>query len=173
MPASSSFICRLVPSLRSVHTPINRRIDGADVAAKRRKTGSAGDSKAGQDGGAEGEGEDDISLERYEYAAPSAILSGVGGGVSGFVITRSFNREKSATKEALDLIRPHLPTRLACAPHGLRLNPVKMPGRGFIFVRLSERPPPASRKSAQPPAAATEKEAEEDEEIYLLPSTRV
>jgi hypothetical protein len=83
----------------------------------------------------------DVSLERYEYAAPSAILSDEGA--TGFVVTCAFNREKSATKEALELLRPHLPHLPVAAPHGLRLNPVKMPGRGVIFVRLSARPAPA------------------------------
>ena len=119
-----------------------RRIDGADVAAKRRKT-SAGDDPIG---------EEDVSLERYEYAAPSAILSG--DGACGFAITCAFNREKSATKEALELIRPHLPDLPDVAPRGLRLNPVKTPGRGFIFIRLSPRPAPSAPEADDDPNAA-------------------
>jgi hypothetical protein len=72
-------------------TPNNRRIDGADVAAKRRKTAPA--TKGGQE--SKEEEEVDVSLERYEYAAPSAILSGEG--VSGFVITCAFNRGGGCT----------------------------------------------------------------------------
>ena len=116
----------------------SRRIDGADVAAKRRKT-SAGDDPIG---------EEDVSLERYEYAAPSAILSG--DGACGFAITCAFNREKSATKEALELIRPHLPELPDVAPRRLRLNPVKTPGRGFIFMRLSPRPSPNAAEPTSP-----------------------
>jgi tRNA(Ser,Leu) C12 N-acetylase TAN1 len=119
-----------------------RRIDGADVAAKRRKT-SAGDDPIG---------EEDVSLERYEYAAPSAILSG--DGACGFAITCAFNREKSATKEAMELIRPHLPDLPDIAPRGLRLNPVKTPGRGFIFIRLSPRPAPSAPEADDDPNAA-------------------
>ena len=93
-----------------------------------------------------------MSLERYEYAAPSAILSG--DGACGFAITCAFNREKSATKEALELIRPHLPDLPDVAPRGLRLNPVKTPGRGFIFIRLSPRPAPSAPEADDDPNAA-------------------
>ena len=48
----------------------------------------------------------DVSLERYEYAATSSILAGTGG--VGFAATCAFNREKSATKELLELLRPHV-----------------------------------------------------------------
>ena len=83
-------VCRPLPLPLTADAPARarRRIDGADVAAKRRKT-SAGDDPIG---------EEDVSLERYEYAAPSAILSS--DGACGFAITCAFNREKSATKEA-------------------------------------------------------------------------
>ena len=52
------------------------------------------------------------------YAVASNICQALGAGASGFVITCAFNREKSATKEALELLRPHLPRNLAAAPHG-------------------------------------------------------
>jgi len=102
----------------------------------------------------------DVSLERYEYAAAASIVNGTGG--VGFAATCAFNREKSATKELLELLRPHVRWRDDAeaetdgvddpvdgavlrdesekddrAPPRLRLNPVKMPGRGFVFVRLS------------------------------------
>eukprot|EP00740_Mantoniella_antarctica_P014987 CAMPEP_0181382092 /NCGR_PEP_ID=MMETSP1106-20121128/20523_1 /TAXON_ID=81844 /ORGANISM="Mantoniella antarctica, Strain SL-175" /LENGTH=129 /DNA_ID=CAMNT_0023501425 /DNA_START=74 /DNA_END=460 /DNA_ORIENTATION=- len=110
-----------------------RRLDGADVAAKRRKTIPTA-AEGGVGGLGEGDGSSappgtasdgvesafDVSLERYEYAAPSAILSDEGA--TGFVVTCAFNREKSATKEALELLRPHLPHLPVAAPHGLRLN---------------------------------------------------
>ena len=112
----------------------------------------------------EDDAELDVSLERYEYAATSSILAGTGG--VGFAATCAFNREKSATKELLELLRPHVrwrddaeadadgvddPTvdgaglrdesekdqKATSPPPRLRLNPVKMPGRGFVFVRLS------------------------------------
>lgn len=108
----------------------------------------------------EDDAELDVSLERYEYAATSSILAGTGG--VGFAATCAFNREKSATKELLELLRPHVRWRDDAeaetdgvddpvdgavlrdesekddrAPPRLRLNPVKMPGRGFVFVRLS------------------------------------
>ena len=133
---------RPLPLTADAPARARRRIDGADVAAKRRKT-SAGDDPIG---------EEDVSLERYEYAAPSAILSG--DGACGFAITCAFNREKSATKEALELIRPHLPHLPDIAPRGLRLNPVKTPGRGFIFIRLSPRPAPSAPESDDDPNAA-------------------
>jgi len=41
----------------------------------------------------------------------------LGAGASGFVITCAFNREKSATKEALGLLRPHLPLNLAAGAY--------------------------------------------------------
>ena len=104
-----------------------RELDGTDLRAKRRKTFDAQDGATG--------GEADESLERYEYAAPDAIVRGLG--CVGFVVTCSFQREKSATREATEMLRPRLPTT-----KGLRLNPVKMPGRGFILVRMSERPNP-------------------------------
>ncbi len=104
-----------------------RELDGTDLRAKRRKTFDAQDGATG--------GEADESLERYEYAAPDAIVRGLG--CVGFVVTCSFQREKSATREATEMLRPRLPTT-----KGLRLNPVKMPGRGFILVRMSERPDP-------------------------------
>ena len=106
-----------------------RELDGTDLRAKRRKTFDA------QDGDGATGGEADESLERYEYAAPDAIVRGLG--CVGFVVTCSFQREKSATREATEMLRPRLPTT-----KGLRLNPVKMPGRGFILVRMSERPNP-------------------------------
>ena len=106
-----------------------RELDGTDLRAKRRKTFDA------QDGDGATGGEADESLERYEYAAPDAIVRGLG--CVGFVVTCSFQREKSATREATEMLRPRLPTT-----KGLRLNPVKMPGRGFILVRMSERPDP-------------------------------
>lgn len=132
----------------------------------------------------------DVSLERYEYAATSSILAGTGG--VGFAATCAFNREKSATKELLELLRPHVrwcddaekddadaddgdaaarvdassarikkTADAATSPPRLRLNPVKMPGRGFLFVRLSvakgqtqgenaprEKQPPSDRGDA-------------------------
>jgi hypothetical protein len=122
-----------------------REIDGADVAKKRRKTaadGDGGDDDANDDH--DGSIELDVSLERYEYAAPAVILSG-NGGACGFAITCQFMREKSATKEAMALLAPH------CRAYAL--NPVKMPGRGFVFVRLSERTP-ATTADADAAAAA-------------------
>ena len=100
----------------------------------------------------------DVSLERYEYAAAASIVNGTGG--VGFAATCAFNREKSATKELLELLRPHVRwhdvaddsggvaddadaaarakgKKTSSPPPRLRLNPVKMPGRGFVFVRLS------------------------------------
>ena len=123
-----------------------REIDGADVAKKRRKTaadGDGGDDDANNDHDP-GSIELDVSLERYEYAAPAVILSG-NGGACGFAITCQFMREKSATKEAMALLAPH------CRAYAL--NPVKMPGRGFVFVRLSERTPAttADADAAPPP----------------------
>ena len=125
-----------------------RTLDGADVAAKRRKTAS------GAPPGAPGEVEIDTSLERYEYAGPSAIISPEG--VCGFAATCEFNREKSATKELLERVRPSLPA-------DARLDPVKTPGRGFIFVRLTraatslddatgERAPEKAEAAAAPPS---------------------
>lgn len=111
-----------------------RELDGTDLRAKRRKTFDAQDG-GGDDGDGATGGEADESLERYEYAAPDAIVRGLG--CVGFVVTCSFQREKSATREATEMLRPRLPTT-----KGLRLNPVKMPGRGFILVRMSERPNP-------------------------------
>ena len=111
-----------------------RELDGTDLRAKRRKTFDARDG-GGDDGDGATGGEADESLERYEYAAPDAIVRGLG--CVGFVVTCSFQREKSATREATEMLRPRLPTTKA-----LRLNPVKMPGRGFILVRMSERPNP-------------------------------
>ena len=111
-----------------------RELDGTDLRAKRRKTFDAQDG-GGDDGDGATGGEADESLERYEYAAPDAIVRGLG--CVGFVVTCSFQREKSATREATEMLRPRLPTT-----KGLRLNPVKMPGRGFILVRMSERPDP-------------------------------
>ena len=87
-------------------------------------------------------------MHRYEYAAPAAVLSEEG--TAGFVMTCAFKREKSATMEALQLIGDHLPTPGDSAPRGLRLNPVKLPGRGFVFVRLSPRP---SRSDGDDPAS--------------------
>ena len=125
----------------------------------------------------------DVSLERYEYAATSSILAGTGG--VGFAATCAFNREKSATKELLELLRPHVrwcedagaddgaddgdaaarvdasfslkkkTADAARSPPRLRLNPVKMPGRGFVFVRLSVAKGQAQGENArekQPPA---------------------
>ena len=60
-------------------------------------------------------------------------------------MTCSFQREKSATREATEMLRPRLPTTplaFGAAAKGLRLNPVKMPGRGFVLIRMSERPDP-------------------------------
>jgi len=139
----------------------------------------------------EDDAELDVSLERYEYAATSSILAGTGG--VGFAATCAFNREKSATKELLELLRPHVrwcddaekddadaddgdaaarvdassarikktADKTAKSPPRLRLNPVKMPGRGFLFVRLSvakgqtqgenaprEKQPPSDRGDA-------------------------
>ena len=98
-----------------------RELDGTDLRAKRRKTFDAQDG-GGDDGDGDGAtgGEADESLERYEYAAPDAIVRGLG--CVGFVVTCSFQREKSATREATEMLRPRLPTT-----KGLRLNPVKMP----------------------------------------------
>ena len=121
-----------------------RELDGTDLSAKRRKTFDAQDG-GGDDG--DGATEADESLERYEYAAPDAIVRGLG--CVGFVVTCSFQREKSATREATEMLRPRLPaTPLAfgAAAKGLRLNPVKMPGRGFVLIRMSERPDPAGAK---------------------------
>ena len=118
-----------------------RELDGTDLRAKRRKTFDA------QDGDGATGGEADESLERYEYAAPDAIVRGLG--CVGFVVTCSFQREKSATREATEMLRPRLPaTPLAfgAAAKGLRLNPVKMPGRGFVLIRMSERPDPDGAK---------------------------
>ena len=114
-----------------------RELDGTDLRAKRRKTFDA------QDGDGATGGEADESLERYEYAAPDAIVRGLG--CVGFVVTCSFQREKSATREATEMLRPRLPTTplaFGAAAKGLRLNPVKMPGRGFVLIRMSERPDP-------------------------------
>ena len=111
-----------------------RALDGTDLGAKRRKTFDA--KGGGGDDGAEA----DESLERFEYTAPTAITNGLG--CVGFVVTCSFMREKSATREATEMLRPRLPaTPLTngVAPNGLRLNPVKMPGRGFLLIRMSER----------------------------------
>ena len=119
-----------------------RELDGTDLRAKRRKTFDAQDG-GGDDGDGATGGEADESLERYEYAAPDAIVRGLG--CVGFVVTCSFQREKSATREATEMLRPRLPTTplaFGAAAKGLRLNPVKMPGRGFILVRMSERPDP-------------------------------
>lgn len=127
-----------------------RELDGTDLRAKRRKTFDDDDGD-----GATG-GEADESLERYEYAAPDAIVRGLG--CVGFVVTCSFQREKSATREATEMLRPRLPTTplaFGAAAKGLRLNPVKMPGRGFILIRMSERPDPdaaaADAKGADDP----------------------
>ena len=136
-------VCRPLPLPLTADAPARarRRIDGADVAAKRRKT-SAGDDPIG---------EEDVSLERYEYAAPSAILSG--DGACGFAITCAFNREKSATKEALELIRPHLPELPDVAPRGLRLNPVKTRAAASSSYDspLARRRTPPSRRRRKPP----------------------
>jgi hypothetical protein len=112
----------------------------------------------------------DASLERYEYAGVSSILSGQGA--VGFAVTCAFNREKSATKEILELLRPHLlkleaddayrwrgtTGKINKKRSGLRLNPVKMPGRGFVFVRLSRRPsdPSDACEATAVPEAQTE-----------------
>ena len=69
-----------------------RALDGTDLGAKRRKTFDA--KGGGGDDGAEA----DESLERFEYTAPTAITNGLG--CVGFVVTCSFMREKSATREA-------------------------------------------------------------------------
>ena len=117
-----------------------RELDGTDLSAKRRKTFDAQDG-GGDDG--DGATEADESLERYEYAAPDAIVRGLG--CVGFVVTCSFQREKSATREATEMLRPRLPTTplaFGAAAKGLRLNPVKMPGRGFVLIGMSERPDP-------------------------------
>lgn len=124
-----------------------RELDGADLSAKRRKTFDAQDG-GGDDG--DGATEADESLERYEYAAPDAIVRGLG--CVGFVVTCSFQREKSATREATEMLRPRLPTTplaFGAAAKGLRLNPVKMPGRGFILIRMSERPDPHAAAAAK------------------------
>ena len=111
-----------------------RELDGTDLRAKRRKTFDAQDG-GGDDGDGATGGEADESLERYEYAAPDAIVRGLG--CVGFVVTCSFQREKSATRRRPRCSGPRLPTT-----KGLRLNPVKMPGRGFVLIRMSERPNP-------------------------------
>ena len=134
----------------------------------------------------EDDAELDVSLERYEYAATSSILAGTGG--VGFAATCAFNREKSATKELLELLRPHVRWRddaeadadgvddpavdgaglrdesekdqkATSPPPRLRLNPVKMPGRGFVFVRLSVAK--EQRKDEQDTG-----ETKEDEKTY-------
>ena len=180
-------------------------MDGADVHAKRRRTDTtlaidafpngsedcettADGARRGPDSGAPlDDAELDVSLERYEYAAAASIVNGTGG--VGFAATCAFNREKSATKELLELLRPHVRWRdvradgaddatgdgddaaaataeekkrreatIASVPPRLRLNPVKMPGRGFVFVRLSvaQRLGPDSReRRTEGPASAT------------------
>ena len=124
-------------------------MDGTDLDAKRRRTDQAADSSGNAVNGTKNTGDGhthrsshdnstqpfDVSLERYEYAGVKSILNGA----AGFAVTCAFNREKSATKEILELLRPHLPLGLKNATNGLGLNPVKMPGRGFVFVRLSAR----------------------------------
>ena len=171
----------IVSDRRRAHrrSPFRRTLDGADVHAKRRRTDTtAGDAMPDgpekrntiadesdlADAAPLDDAELDVSLERYEYAATSSILAGTGG--VGFAATCAFNREKSATKELLELLRPHVrwcddadaddgaddgdaaarrrvirankkTADAARSPPRLRLNPVKMPGRGFVFVRLS------------------------------------
>ncbi|KAK8940859.1 hypothetical protein KSP39_PZI009821 [Platanthera zijinensis] len=46
-----------------------------------------------------------ISIPRYDYKAPSSLL---GRSHSGFLITCPFNREKSATKEAIRILDEHM-----------------------------------------------------------------
>ena len=190
----------IVSDRRRAHrrSPFRRTLDGADVHAKRRRTDTtAGDAMPDgpekrntiadesdlADAAPLDDAELDVSLERYEYAATSSILAGTGG--VGFAATCAFNREKSATKELLELLRPHVrwcddadaddgaddgdaaarvdassarikkTADAARSPPRLRLNPVKMPGRGFVFVRLSVAKGQAQGENArekQPPS---------------------
>ena len=142
-----------------------RALDGTDLGAKRRKTFDA--KGGGGDDGAEA----DESLERFEYTAPTAITNGLG--CVGFVVTCSFMREKSATREATEMLRPRLPaTPLAngVAPNGLRLNPVKMPGRGFLLIRMSERDTndPNAKKDAKDDEGNEETNGDEEKNRAIV-----
>ena len=148
-----------------------RALDGTDLGAKRRKTFDA--KGGGGDDGAEA----DESLERFEYTAPTAITNGLG--CVGFVVTCSFMREKSATREATEMLRPRLPaTPLAngVAPNGLRLNPVKMPGRGFLLIRMSERDtndPNGAKKDAKDEEGNEGKDGDEEKNRAIVAAEAV
>ena len=110
-----------------------RALDGTDLGAKRRKTFDA--KGGGGDDGAEA----DESLERFEYTAPTAITNGLG--CVGFVVTCSFMREKSATREATEMLRPRLPaTPLTngVAPERPQAQP-SQDARAGVFVNQNVR----------------------------------
>ena len=148
-----------------------RALDGTDLGAKRRKTFDVPSGGGGDDGA-----KADESLERFEYTAPTAITHGLG--CVGFVVTCSFMREKSATREATEMLRPRLPaTPLAngVAPNGLRLNPVKMPGRGFLLIRMSEREcnDPNAKKDAKDDEGNEETNGDEEKNRAIVAAEAV
>jgi len=122
-----------------------RRLDGADVAAKRRKTSAAAAAEGATPG------EVDASLERFEYAAPSAILSDAGGAwrkISSHVVQRILSAERAAWPEAGAARRRHcLPACLRRRNHSCHCaNP-----RRLLHSRLRRRRRPPPSAPAPPP----------------------
>ncbi|KAK3247938.1 hypothetical protein CYMTET_42578 [Cymbomonas tetramitiformis] len=72
---------------------------------------------------------------RFDYKGVEALLKGS----QGFLITCSYRKEKSTTKEALELLTAYLPA--STNDRRWLLRPIKLSGNGAIFLRLSAAAP--------------------------------
>lgn len=87
--------------------------------AKRRKTGQEGDERHA----------DDTVVGRFSYAADTAIAAGS----NCLMASCGFNRQRSAAKELLSIVKPLL-------PEGTQLQMVKVGCRGLAVVRVEAAP---------------------------------
>ena len=103
---------------------------GSDARPAKRARGDRAPAAAGaaaDDNAAEAEAEALVTVKRYNYAAPGALL----GGARCMLMTCQLLRQMSATKEGVELLKPRLPA-------GTVLSLVKVGCRGLVLV-LVER----------------------------------
>jgi len=88
-------------------------LDGSR-AAKKPKTEGQGGEEAGEETG----------VHRFDYHGVEALKQGA----AGFLITCGYRREKSATKEACEVLSKYIPTR--------KFFPIKLACEGLVMLRL-------------------------------------
>ncbi|GBF88894.1 hypothetical protein Rsub_01393 [Raphidocelis subcapitata] len=119
--------------------------EGGPAAKRARRGGGGGRGGGGAeaaDGGEEAAGAP-VPIQRFNYGAPLALLAGA----PCLLLTCAMQREVSATKEAVELIRPRLPP-------GVAVSSVKAGCRGVALLLLQRKGQAAPGGEQEPPTDA-------------------